>query len=115
AYGGTITSVLMNVPGESETVVTAFDGHPLAKAGRGGPALSIAAIGSFIGGCFSTLILALSAAAISRLALRLGPPEYFALMVLSLSLAAGLLGNSVIKGLIMVIFGLLLTQVGPDP
>ena len=115
AYGGTITSVLMNVPGESETVVTAFDGHPLAKSGRGGPALSIAAIGSFVGGCFSTLILALSATAISRLALKLGPPEYFSLMVLSLCLAAGLLGSSVIKGLIMVVFGLLLTQVGPDP
>ena len=115
AYGGTITSVLMNVPGESETVVTAFDGHPLAKSGRGGPALAIAAIGSFVGGCFSTLILALSAVAVSRLALKLGPPEYFSLMVLSLCLAAGLLGSSVVKGLIMVVFGLLLTQVGPDP
>lgn len=115
AYGGTITSVLMNVPGESETVVTTFDGHPLAKQGRGGPALSIAAIGSFVGGCFATLILALSAATISRLALRLGPPEYFSLMVLSLCLAAGLLGRSVVKGLIMVVFGLILTQVGPDP
>ena len=115
AYGGTITSVLMNVPGESETVVTTFDGHPLAKAGRGGPALAIAAIGSFIGGCFSTMILALSAATISRLALKLGPPEYFSLMVLSLCLAAGLLGSSVVKGLMMVVFGLLMTQVGPDP
>jgi putative tricarboxylic transport membrane protein len=115
AYGGTITSVLMNVPGESETVVTTFDGHPLAKQGRGGPALSIAAIGSFIGGCFATLVLALSAVTISRWALRLGPPEYFSLMVLSLCLAAGLLGSSVIKGLIMVVFGLLLTQVGMDP
>jgi putative tricarboxylic transport membrane protein len=115
AYGGTITSVLMNVPGESETLVTTFDGHPLAKQGRGGPALAVAAIGSFIGGCFSTLILALSAVTISRAALQLGPPEYFALMVLSLCLAAGLLGSSVVKGLIMVVFGLLLTQVGMDP
>ena len=115
AYGGTITSVLMNVPGESETVVTTFDGHPLAKQGRGGAALSIAAIGSFVGGCFSTLVLALTAVTISRLALRLGPPEYFSLMILSLSLAAGLLGASVLKGLMMVVFGLLLTQVGMDP
>ena len=115
AYGGTITSVLMNVPGESETIVTTFDGHPLAKQGRGGAALAIAAIGSFVGGCFSTLVLALVAVTISRLALRLGPPEYFSLMVLSLCLAAGLLGPSVVKGLIMVVFGLLLTQVGMDP
>ena len=115
AYGGTITSILMNVPGESETVVTTFDGHPLARQGRGGPALAIAALGSFVGGCFSTLILAFTAVTISRLALRLGPPEYFSLMVLSLCLAAGLLGTSVFKGLIMVVFGLLLTQVGMDP
>ena len=115
AYGGTLTSILMNVPGESETVVTTFDGHPLARQGRAGPALAVSAMGSFIGGCFSTLILASTAVAISRLALRLGPPEYFSLMVLSLCLAAGLLGSSVLKGLLMVVFGLLLTQIGMDP
>jgi putative tricarboxylic transport membrane protein len=103
AYGGTITSVLMNVPGESETVVTTFDGHPLARQGRGGAALGVAAIGSF------------TAVPLSQLALRLGPPEYFALMILSLCLVAGLLGTSILKGLIMVVFGLLLTQVGMDP
>ena len=115
AYGGTITSVLMNVPGESETVVTTFDGHPLARQGRGGAALGVAAIGSFIGGCLATLVLAFTAVPMSQLALRLGPPEYFALMILSLCLVAGLLGTSVLKGLIMVVFGLLLTQVGMDP
>lgn len=115
AYGGTITSVLMNVPGESETIVTTFDGYPLARQGRAGPALGVAAIGSFVGGCFATLVLALTAIPLSRLALRLGPPEYFSLMVLSLCLAAGLLGRSVVKGLIMVVLGLLLTQVGMDP
>jgi putative tricarboxylic transport membrane protein len=115
AYGGTITSVLMNVPGESETVVTTFDGHPLARQGRGGAALGVAAIGSFIGGCLATLVLAFTAVPLSQLALRLGPPEYFALMILSLCLVAGLLGTSILKGLIMVVFGLLLTQVGMDP
>jgi putative tricarboxylic transport membrane protein len=115
AYGGTITSVLMNVPGESESIVTTFDGHPIAKQGRAGVALSIAAIGSFVGGCFSTLVLAFTALPVGRLALQLGPPEYFALMLLSLCLAAGLLGSSVVKGLIMVAFGLLLAQVGMDP
>lgn len=115
AYGGTITSVLMNVPGESETIVTTFDGYPLARQGRGGAALSIAAIGSFVGGCVATLVMALTAVPLSRLALKLGPAEYFSLMVLSLCLAASLLGSSAIKGLIMVVFGLLLTQVGSDP
>ena len=114
AYGGTITSILMNVPGESETLVSTFDGHPMAKQGRGGIALSIAAIGSFIGGISATVIMALLAIPLARLALRLGPPEYFSLMVLGLSLAAGLLGTSAVKGVIMVIFGLLLTQVGID-
>src|SRR5699024_4260863 len=92
AYGGTITSVLMNVPGESETIVTTFDGYPLARQGRGGPALSIAAIGSFVGGCAATLLLAFIALPLARLAIQLGPPERFALMTLSLCLAAGLLG-----------------------
>lgn len=115
AYGGTITSVLMNVPGESETIVTTFDGYPLAQQGRGGPALSIAAIGSFVGGCAATLLLAFIALPLARLAIQLGPPERFALMTLSLCLAAGLLGQSVVKGLIMVVFGLLLAQIGLDP
>jgi putative tricarboxylic transport membrane protein len=115
AYGGTITSVLMNVPGESESIVTTLDGHPLARQGLGGVALSIAAIGSFVGGCIATIILAFTALPVGRLAVKLGPPEYFSLILLSLCLAAGLLGESVLKGLIMVIFGLLLAQVGMDP
>jgi putative tricarboxylic transport membrane protein len=115
AYGGTITSVLMNVPGESESIVTTFDGYPMAQQGRGGVALSISAIGSFIGGTAATVALALVAIPISRLAVRLGPPEYATLMLLGLCLAAGLLGSSIVKGLIMVAFGLLLSQIGTDP
>jgi putative tricarboxylic transport membrane protein len=115
AYGGTITSILMNVPGESESIVTTFDGYPLALQGRAGAALSISAIGSFVGGTATTIALAVVAVPISRAALELGPPEYATLMILGLCLAAGLLGSSVIKGLIMVVFGLLLSQVGSDP
>jgi putative tricarboxylic transport membrane protein len=115
AYGGTITSILLNVPGESESIVTTFDGYPLAQQGRAGVALSIAAIGSFIGGTAATVALAVVAVPISRAALQLGPPEYAMLMLLGLTLAAGLLGSSIIKGLIMVLFGLLLSQVGSDP
>jgi len=115
AYGGTITSILMNVPGESESIVTTFDGYPLALQGRAGTALSISAIGSFVGGTATTIALAVVAVPISRAALELGPPEYATLMMLGLCLAAGLLGSSVIKGLLMVVFGLLLSQVGSDP
>ncbi|KAA0969337.1 tripartite tricarboxylate transporter permease [Aureimonas fodinaquatilis] len=115
AYGGTITSILMNIPGESESIVTTFDGYPLAKQGKAGIALSISAIGSFVGGTCATIALALVALPISRLALQLGPPEYATLMLLGLTLAAGLLGSSIIKGLMMVVFGLLLSQIGTDP
>lgn len=115
AYGGTITSILMNVPGESESIVTTFDGYPMAKQGRAGVALSISAIGSFIGGTAATIALALVAVPVARLALNLGPPEYATLMLMGLCLAAGLLGSSVVKGLIMVVFGLVLSQIGTDP
>jgi putative tricarboxylic transport membrane protein len=115
AYGGTITSILMNVPGESESIVTTFDGYPMARQGRAGVALSISAIGSFVGGTSATIALALVALPISRIALQLGPPEYATLMILGLTLAAGLLGTSVLKGIIMVVFGLMLSQIGSDP
>lgn len=115
AYGGTITSVLMNVPGESESIVTTFEGYPMARQGRAGAALSISAIGSFVGGTVATVMLAVLALPISRLALQFGPPEYATLMILGLTLAAGLLGSSIVKGLIMVVFGLMLSQIGTDP
>lgn len=114
-YGGRITSILLNVPGESESVVTTFDGYPLARQGKAGTALGISAIASFVGGVFATFVLLVTAIPLSRLALALGPPEYFALLLLSLSLVAGLLGKSVVKGLIMVVLGLLLSQIGMDP
>src|SRR5512145_1558638 len=80
-YGGTITSVLINVPGETTSIVTCFDGYQMAKQGRGGAALSIAALGSFIGGTVGTLGLVFAAPVLARLALRFGAPEFFALLL----------------------------------
>ena len=83
-YGGTITSVLINVPGEAASVVTCIDGHQMAKQGRGGTALGIAAIGSFIGGIVATIALVVVAPPLAQLALSFGPPEFFALMLVGL-------------------------------
>jgi putative tricarboxylic transport membrane protein len=114
-YGGTITSVLMNIPGEASTVVTCFDGFPMARQGRAGVALSIAAIGSFVGGTIATLGLVIAAPPMVRVALRFGPVEQFALMTLGLSFVIALAGRSVVMALIMAVFGLLLGVVGMDP
>ena len=114
-YGGTITSVLMNVPGEAASAITCLDGYQMAKQGRAGAALSIAAIGSFIGGTFATLGLVVAAQPLTRVALRFGPVEFFALTVLGLVLVMGLAGKSMIKALIMAVFGLLIGMVGMDP
>ncbi len=114
-YGGTITSVLLNVPGEAASAITCIDGYQMAKQGRGGPALSVAAIGSFIGGTVATLGLVLAAPPLARLALGFGPAEFFALMVLGISLVTGLAGKSMVKGLLMGSFGLLLAMIGMDP
>jgi len=114
-YGGTITSVLMSVPGEVTSVVTVFDGHPMALNGRGGAALSIAAIGSFIGGNIAAVGLVLAALPLTRLALRFGPPEQFALMVMGLALIMALAGRSVVKTLMVGVLGLLIAMVGMDP
>src|SRR5687768_17425709 len=93
-YGGTITSVLMNVPGESSSIMTCLDGNQMAKQGRAGPALTIAAIASFIAGTFSVVMLTLLAPPVAQAALSFGPPEYFALMLLGLSAITGLTGKS---------------------
>ena len=93
-YGGTITSVLINVPGEAASVITCFDGYEMAKQGRGGTALGIAAIGSFVGGIAATIALIVVAPPLARLALSFGPPEFFALMLVGLALITGLAGNS---------------------
>jgi len=114
-YGGTITSVLMNVPGEAASAITCLDGYQMAKQGRAGAALSIAAIGSFIGGRFATLGLVVAAQPLTRVALRFGPVEFFALTVLGIVLVMGLAGKSMIKALIMAVFGLLIGMVGMDP
>lgn len=114
-YGGTITSVLLNVPGEAASAITSIEGYQMAKQGRGGVALSIAAIGSFIGGTLATIALVLAAGPLSRFALEFGPVEFFALIALGLSLLMSLAGKSMIKALIMGVFGLLLAMIGMDP
>ncbi len=114
-YGGTITSVLLNVPGEAASAITCLDGYAMAKQGRAGGALSIAAIGSFIGGTIATIALVLAAGPLTKWALEFGPVEFFALIMLGLSLLMGLAGKSMIKALMMGIFGLILAMVGMDP
>ncbi len=114
-YGGTITSVLINVPGEAASVVTCLDGYEMAKQGRAGAALGIAAIGSFIGGSVATFGLVLLALPLARFALKFGPPEYFALLLVGLSLVMGLAGKSLVRALMMGILGLLFSLVGVDP
>ena len=114
-YGGTVTSVLMNVPGEAASAITCLDGYAMAKQGRAGIALSIAAIGSFIGGTFATIALVFAAGPLTRWALEFGPVEFFALIMLGISMLTGLAGKSVIKALMMGIFGLALAMIGIDP
>ena len=114
-YGGTITSVLINTPGEAASAVTCIDGYQMAKRGRAGPALAIAAIGSFVGGTVATMGLVVLALPLTRLALSFGPPEQVALLIVGLALVTGLAGRSVIRGLIAAVLGLLLAQIGTDP
>jgi putative tricarboxylic transport membrane protein len=113
-YGGSTTAILVNIPGESSSVVTCLDGYQMARQGRAGAALGIAAIGSFIAGCFSTLVIALFAPPLAEVALKFGPAEYFSLMVLGLVAAVVLAHGSLIKAIAMVVLGLLLGLVGTD-
>src|SRR5687767_4524422 len=113
-YGGTLTSVLVSVPGEASTVMTALDGYQMALKGRAGAALGIAAIGSFIAGTLGTLGLTLVAPPLAQAALAFGPPEYFALVVLGLTALAAV-GSSVLKGLVAGVAGLLIGTIGIDP
>lgn len=113
-YGGSTTSILVNIPGEAASVVTCFDGYQMARKGRAGPALSIAALGSYIAGTLSILGLMLLAPVLARLALRFGPPEQFALMVFGLLILAYMGTGSVLKALMMIILGLGLSTVGID-
>jgi putative tricarboxylic transport membrane protein len=114
-YGGTITSVLINTPGEAASVITCLDGHPMAKQGRAGTALGVAGLGSFIGGTVSIFGLAFVGPPLANFALRFGPPEFFALMVLGLTMVIGLMGKSIIRGMISAVVGLNLALIGLDP
>jgi putative tricarboxylic transport membrane protein len=113
-YGGSTAAILVNIPGEATAVVTVLDGHPMARQGRAGTALGIAAIGSFIAGTISTLVVAALGVPLSELALWFGPPEYFSLMLLGLTLAVVLAQGSLLKAGAMVLVGLLLSSVGAD-
>jgi putative tricarboxylic transport membrane protein len=114
-YGGSTTSILVNIPGEAASVVTCIDGYQMALQGRAGPALGIAAIGSFIAGTIGVIGLTFVAPPLAEFALKFGPPEYFSLTLLGLLMATLLGGASIVKGLIMVVLGLLLGSVGLDP
>jgi len=113
-YGGSTTSILLNTPGESSSVVTTLDGYQMAKNGRAGSALSIAAIGSFFAGFVSLVALVILAEPLSEVALKFGPAEYFSLMILGLAAVSGLAGKSMTKALIMTVMGLLLATIGID-
>src|SRR6516165_2359540 len=113
-YGGSTTSVLVNIPGEATSVVTCLDGHQMARQGRAGPALAIAAMGSFFAGCVSTVLVAALGAPLTSIALMFGPAEYFSLMCLGLIFAVVLAKGSVLKAVAMVVTGLLLSMVGSD-
>ncbi len=113
-YGGSTTAILVNLPGESSSVVTMIDGYQMARKGRAGPALAAAGLGSFFAGSVGTLILAAFAAPLTELAFKFGPAEYFSLMVLGLIGAVVLASGSLIKAIAMIVLGLLLGLVGTD-
>jgi putative tricarboxylic transport membrane protein len=113
-YGGSTTAILVNLPGETSAVVTCIDGYQMARQGRAGPALAIAAIGSFFAGTVGTLLIALFGPPLASVALKFGSPEYFSLMLMGLVAAAVLAEGDIVKSVAMVILGLLLGVVGTD-
>src|SRR5690349_8103668 len=113
-YGGSTTAILVNLPGEASSAVTCLDGYQMARKGRAGAALTIAALGSFFAGCVGTLLLAGFAAPMSEIALKFGPAEYFSLMVLGMIGAVVLAHGSLLKAVAMIVLGLLLGIVGTD-
>src|SRR5688500_1179017 len=113
-YGGSTTAILLNLPGESSSVVTALDGHQMARQGRAGPALATAALGSFVAGTVGTIVLAAFAPPLAQLALEFGPADYFAIVVLGLIASIALASGSTVKALAMIILGLLLGTIGQD-
>ncbi|WP_420224007.1 tripartite tricarboxylate transporter permease [Pigmentiphaga litoralis] len=113
-YGGSTTAILVNLPGETSAVVTCLDGYQMARRGRAGQALSIAALGSFFAGCVATILLAAFAPPLAEVAFQFGPAEYFSLMVLGLVGAVVLASGSLLKAICMILLGLLLGMVGTD-
>jgi putative tricarboxylic transport membrane protein len=113
-YGGSTTSILVNIPGESASVVTCLDGHQMALRGRAGPALGIAAFGSFIAGTFAVIALTFVGPFLAGIALKFGPPEYFALMIVGITVLTYLSSGSMVKSLMMAGVGLMLSGVGMD-
>jgi putative tricarboxylic transport membrane protein len=114
-YGGSTTSILVNIPGEASSIVTTLDGYQMARQGRAGPALGIAAFGSLIGGTFSVIGLMFLALPLAEIAVAFGPPEYFSLICLTMILSVYLSRGSLFKSFIMIITGLILSTVGMDP
>src|SRR2546427_645057 len=113
-YGGSTTAILVNLPGESSSVVTCIDGYQMARKGRAGPALAAAGLGSFFAGCVGTVILAAFAPPLTEVAFKFGPAEYFSLMTLGLIGAVVLASGSLLKAIAMIVLGLLLGMVGTD-
>jgi len=113
-YGGSTTAILVNLPGESSSVVTCIDGYQMARKGQAGKALAISAIGSFIAGTFATILIAAFAPPLAEVALKFGPAEYFSLMVLGLIAAVVLASGSLVKAIGMIVLGLLMGIVGTD-
>ena len=114
-YGGSTTSILVNIPGEAASVVTCIDGYQMARQGRAGPALGISAFGSFIAGTFGVIGLMFFAPPLANFALRFGPPEYFSLAVMSLTLVTYVSRGSLIQSLMMACVGIIMSTVGMDP
>ena len=113
-YGGSTTSILVNIPGEAASVITCIDGYQMARKGRAGPALGISAFGSFIAGTFSIIALMLVAPPLAEMALKFGPPEYFSLMLLGLTILTFLSSGPMYKALLMAGVGLFLGTIGLD-
>jgi putative tricarboxylic transport membrane protein len=113
-YGGSTTAILVNIPGEVTAVVTTLDGHQMARQGRAGTALGVAALGSFVAGCVATLVVAALGAPLTRVALLFGPAEYYSLMVAGLAFAVVLARGSVLKAIAMILAGVLLSTIGTD-
>src|SRR6266496_1060231 len=113
-FGGAITSILFNIPGEPWSVATTFDGYPLARQGRGGQALTAAFTSSFVGALFAVILITLFAPLLAEVALRFGPPEFFAIQLLTFSSFIGLGGGNPIKSLVSILIGFILAVVGLD-